>query len=188
MGFYSLKKNNNFVNYRCRFLKAIFFIRQMIILFTLIFYVIRHPIILNFIVILIGFLVSYLIFIMNSSAWFCYLLVIVFLSRIIIIFIYIASLVSNENIKRVKLKFINLLIIFTFIFIFIFLNKNNVAIEKVFIRKYELLKNNNVIEAIYKSYNSLSIEITIFLISYLLLVLIVAVKVASAKKRPLRSK
>lgn len=97
-----------------------------------------------------------------------------------IIIIYITRLASNENIK-IDWKTIILIFLtstITFLTVKIKIKKSAIDLENFFERAPFIL--------IYKTYNKILREMSLILIIYLLVVLIVAIKIISLKKGPLK--
>lgn len=165
----------------------ILFSRQIIIIFLLTFLFINNPLIIGFILIVIRMIIRVNMFILSTTPWISYILVIIFLSGIIIIFIYIARLATNEPLK-IKFTSISLFIMLRPLILVIYLSyKNN----------YKNIINLNILrdskisprfKLIYKTYRHISNEITIIIIIYLLVVLIAAVKITLTNHLPLRRK
>lgn len=160
-----------------------------LILYTtaIIFIVINHPLIIGFTLMLSRIIYGVMLYLLNSSSWFIYILVIIFVRGVIVIFIYISSLSSNEPITfsfttLYKINFIFLII--SPLFILTKQLKTNYLtinlINQIFFQ--------SSINLIYKTYNKILLEITILLTIYLLVVLIVAIKIVNNFKIPLRSK
>jgi NADH-ubiquinone oxidoreductase chain 6 len=101
------------------------------------------------------------------------------LGGIIVLFIYISSLASNEKFS-LFLSDIYLQIIFLIIAI---------IFRRIFLRGENLIKKKiELSKIIYKIYSENIIEITIFTILYLIITLIVVVKITSIFSGPIRSK
>lgn len=128
----------------------------------------------------------------TKSFWFSYILFLVFLGGILVLFIYVTSLASNEIFSiSIKLTILSIILLSTLFLISIIIDKN--LVRNWFI--------NNEIESItnyysYFSENSLSLNklynfptnfVTIILINYLLITLIAVVKITKLSKGPLRS-
>ena len=165
------------------------FILSSTLLFILITFIIsNHPLIIGFLLIISRILYGLIFYILNSIPWLVYILVIIFVRGAIVIFIYIASLSSNEpiniiikpTIKNILLAIIILSILFIFI--------KQLKINYINLNSINQFLRINSIEVIYKTYNFILIEITISLTIYLLLVLIVRVKIVKNFKLPLRTK
>lgn len=165
----------------------ILIITQLILTTSFFFIMTNHPLTLRFILIVIRILYGVTLCLFNLSSWLSYILIIVFLRGIIVIIIYITSLSSNDPLK-IRFK----LIIFitpltTAVTGYIFINKNQTYINIKNIRTLNNSLINHSLNIVYKTYN-INWKITLLLILYLLIVLIVAVKITSLNKGPLRTK
>ena len=111
------------------------------------------------------------------------MLIIVFLRGSIVIFIYITSISSNEIIN-LDIKFLPLMILLITI---LTLNNNTTSFNFKNLRPLKNIINRNSVELIYKTYNFSLNFFTLFIIIYLLLIIIVAVKISTTAKAPLRT-
>lgn len=133
---------------------------------------------------------------LTKTFWFSYSLFLIFLGGILILFIYITSIASNEIFKfhiNKKIIFIFFCLLIIFIFLLIFSNYNNILINKILnLENQSILDFNNLIFennlTLNKLYNFPTNIITILLINYLFLTLIVTVKITNIFEGPLRSK
>ena len=124
----------------------------------------------------------------NISFWFSYILFLIFLGGILVLFIYVTSLASNEIFKP---SIISLLIIILasstrrfFLFLDPIILYQNILMKiSSFILNFHFCTD---IELINTIYNSTNINITIFIVFYLLLTLIVVVKITDRFFGPLR--
>lgn len=129
----------------------------------------------------------------SNSFWFSYILFLIFIGGILILFIYIASLSSNEKIK-VSFKyiifwilFINLIFIISQFLIdnFFLIWTKNLEIN-IINDYYQLIDENFLILS--KIYDIPNNKLTIIIIIYLLLTLIIIVKITNSFIGPLRTK
>lgn len=113
-----------------------------------------------------------------KNFWFSYILILIIIGGLLILFIYITRIASNEKFKfNIKIILIlTLLIILTLII-------NNYSFE---INELTYINNLNIWNSIRKYYNFPNYKITIFIIIYLLITLIVVVKISKTNKGPLR--
>ena len=136
-----------------------------------------------FIAILTGFL--------TKSFWFSYILFLIFLGGILVLFIYVTSLASNE-IFSISIKLIIWRLSTIIIIIFIIWINDNVILYLKFLNEEitELINQNSyIIEnslRLNKLYNYPTNIITIILINYLLITLIAIVKITKLFHGPLR--
>uniref|UniRef100_A0AB39A6R1 NADH-ubiquinone oxidoreductase chain 6 n=1 Tax=Harnischia angularis TaxID=3231395 RepID=A0AB39A6R1_9DIPT len=133
---------------------------------------------------------------LTKSFWFSYSLFLIFLGGMLILFMYMTSIASNEMFKfSVNLKMMSLIsfiILSALLFIFIF------DFKMLFFNKIFNIDNSNLIEmknlfmennlTLNKLYNFPMNIITILLINYLFLTLIATVKITNIFEGPLRPK
>lgn len=128
---------------------------------------------------------------MAKSFWFSYVLFLIFLGGILVLFIYVTSLASNEIFNfSIKLIIIILIRFILFYIILYFIDKNliinyiiNNENENILIIKSYLIENSLILN---KLYNFPINFITIILIIYLFLTLIAVVKITNIFEGPLR--
>ena len=125
----------------------------------------------------------------NVSFWFSYILFLIFLGGILVLFIYITSLASNEIFSPsisiitfilIRMPIILLLIIITDNTILTQLNYFKIPI--VF-KELPYISDLSLVSIIY---NSTNLNLTIFIVFYLFLTLIVVVKITNIFFGPLR--
>ena len=162
-----------------------------------IFLTIKHPLSIGLALITQTLFLSLFTGIYTSIFWFSYSLFLIFIGGILILFIYITSLASNEtfifslNFKLSKFFFLLITIIIIFVYLTDFkslfiINKtlNHETFNLIFIKT--LIEQNNLI--LNKIYNFPINIITIILVNYLFLTLIATVKITNIFKGPLRPK
>nr|UPX88307.1 NADH dehydrogenase subunit 6 [Astacus leptodactylus] len=126
----------------------------------------------------------------SHSFWFSYILFLIFLGGMLVLFIYVASLASNEMFKP---SFNYLYIVFfltiitSFMLIFfdpmmIYSNFNLLSSSVMLWYKFDM--NSLLVSTIYSYF---SMFFTLFLITYLLLTLFVVVKIINPFSSPLRT-
>lgn len=128
-----------------------------------------------------------------QTFWFSYILFIVFLGGILVLFIYVCSLASNEifnfSIKIITISIITYFIIFILLFIINYIYTINYFsindIEIINDIKRIILENSLILNKLYNFPNNI---ITILLINYLFLTLIAVVKITNLFEGPLRPK
>nr|BDL61421.1 NADH dehydrogenase subunit 6 [Ilyoplax integra] len=122
----------------------------------------------------------------NFSFWFSYILFLVFLGGMLVLFIYVASLASNEAfMPPTTLTMLFIMTSFFFSFLLLFLDPFlSTASSSLPISSIQSLMSTPLI--ISWIYNSPSMMFTIFIVSYLLLMLIIVVKIVNMFKAPLR--
>nr|YP_004935228.1 NADH dehydrogenase subunit 6 [Protoplasa fitchii]AET13053.1 NADH dehydrogenase subunit 6 [Protoplasa fitchii] len=172
-------------------LTLIFLSSSLII--SIIFFYMKHPLAMGLILLIQTFFVCLITGLLSKSFWFSYILFLTFLGGMLILFIYITSLASNE---MFSLSMNILLIIFSMFmmifFIFMILDKMILIyffsnLEMMSILNLNSFLNENALN-LNKLYNFPMNMITILLINYLFLTLIAIVKITNINYGPLRTK
>nr|YP_010398707.1 NADH dehydrogenase subunit 6 [Hylemya nigrimana]UQK95126.1 NADH dehydrogenase subunit 6 [Hylemya nigrimana] len=158
--------------------------------FNFIFMNMKHPLSMGLTLLIQTTLVCLTTGLMTKSFWFSYILFLVFLGGMLVLFIYVTSLASNEMFSfSIKLLLTSLMIFTLMILILFFMDKNmllqysNSEIQlNCSINSY--LMENSL--ALNKLYNYPTNLLTIMLMNYLLITLIIVVKITNLFKGPLR--
>nr|YP_010946801.1 NADH dehydrogenase subunit 6 [Pseudoglomeris angustifolia]WGO57558.1 NADH dehydrogenase subunit 6 [Pseudoglomeris angustifolia] len=151
-------------------------------MFSILFTQMKYPLSLGMILLIQTMMISSITGMISQSFWFSYMLFLVFLGGMLILFIYVTSLISNEIISMsTKMITINFTLFLPFMFMNSFLlNTNN-------LESLNFLSTNNELPLLLiKIYNYPSGVITIMLAMYLFITLIAVVKITSISKGPLR--
>lgn len=132
------------------------------------FIFLNHPLSIGIILILQTFLFSFFAGIIMPSFWYSYILILIFLGGLLILFIYVSSIASNEQIlnKPLLTPFMIILVWFSILALFLIYDK-------------QFIINDNILERYSPKWIfriSLSI-ISLFLIIYLFIVLLAIVKI-----------
>nr|ALO70375.1 NADH deshydrogenase subunit 6 [Batrisodes sp. 1 EF-2015] len=155
------------------------------ILLSLIFFIstlflfMKHPLSMGLMLLIQTTLVSLIIGTMISNFWFSYILFLVFISGMLILFMYMINIASNEMLKISKILIILSLIMIFFLLLnwfimdpmninMINLNYNNI---KLYFNKYFYYPNNILI---------------LFIMLYLFITLISSLKIINLKHGPIR--
>nr|YP_010555045.1 NADH dehydrogenase subunit 6 [Schizodactylus jimo]UYR20465.1 NADH dehydrogenase subunit 6 [Schizodactylus jimo] len=154
---------------------------------------INHPLILTLLIMFQTLIICLLSGWMAQSFWFSYILFLIFLGGMLVLFIYITSLASNEmmsiNMKSMYSTITILMtmaILLTFMDTF-FINSFNFN-EDMEIMHNSINSYNESSTHLIKLYNSPNNLITVTMILYLFLTLIVIVKITDIFQGPLRQK
>nr|YP_010046631.1 NADH dehydrogenase subunit 6 [Culex sitiens]QPJ78549.1 NADH dehydrogenase subunit 6 [Culex sitiens] len=158
---------------------------------SFIFMQMKHPLAMGLMLLIQTFLTCLMTGIYSKTFWFSYVLFLIFMGGMLVLFIYVTSLSSNEMFSMsFKLTFISIMMIFLFIIISYFFD--NTLMEN-FIKNNEsiqLFNNNNLFYenflSLNKMYNFPTNLITLLLINYLFLTLLVTVKITKKNYGPLR--
>nr|AKP94530.1 NADH dehydrogenase subunit 6 [Macracanthopsis nodipes] len=157
---------------------------SMIISLTFLFT--KHPLSMGMTLILQTITLSLITGLIIKSFWFSYILLIIMLSGMLVLFIYMASVASNEKFNTsIKMTFLILLLIMTSVIMTMMTEQiNNNSPEKI-TKMYSI---NDQIMNLIKMYNNHNMSITITVILYLLLTMVVISYIVNVMEGPLRSK
>nr|ALI86969.1 NADH dehydrogenase subunit 6 [Heterometrus longimanus] len=126
-----------------------------------------HPLTMGIFLMLSTSLVAFSLYFIFGYSWYSYIMILVFLGGMLILFIYIASLASNELLKLKSFYWISGVVLFI-----------------IPVGDWIMLKGENSIMKIYES--APTSVITLFLASYLLFTFIGVTKLVDMEKGPLR--
>nr|AML26103.1 NADH dehydrogenase subunit 6 [Staphylinidae sp. BMNH 1274257] len=154
------------------------------LLLSMIFMFLNHPMSMGLILLMQTIIVSLITGMMNSNFWFSYILFLIMIGGMLVIFIYMTSIASNEmfnysnSILYLSLTTINAMML-------IMLIQDNYFINYFFnYNKYLFTLNTSLM----KFFNYPSIFIMIMMIIYLFITLIAIVKITKIEYGPLRPK
>nr|YP_010894843.1 NADH dehydrogenase subunit 6 [Amiota nagatai]WJW73356.1 NADH dehydrogenase subunit 6 [Amiota nagatai] len=164
---------------------------SLILMISIIFINMIHPLSMGLMLLIQTLLICLLTGLMTKNFWYSYILFLIFMGGLLVLFIYVTSLASNEMFNlSLKLTLLSMIILFILLLMSLIIDKPT----------FMFFLNNNEMETINNDYsyfleNSLSLNklynyptnfITILLMNYLLITLIVIVKITKLFKGPLR--
>nr|QEL51279.1 NADH dehydrogenase subunit 6 [Carabus hortensis] len=161
---------------------------------TIIFIFLNHPLSMGLILLIQTILISLISGIFSYTYWFSYILFLVMIGGMLVLFMYMTSLASNEMFNfSTKLSMTMLMLLSTLIMIYMLMDymmlnplfKNSNLME--FYNNMMFMKNENNY-TLNKIYNMPNNIITLMLVNYLFLTLIAVVKITDIKSGPLRQK
>nr|AMH84600.1 NADH dehydrogenase subunit 6 [Chrysomya megacephala] len=163
---------------------------SLLFIFNFIFMNMKHPLAMGLTLLIQTTLVCLTSGLMTKSFWFSYILFLVFLGGMLVLFIYVTSLASNEMFTfSIKLLLISLSIFFVMIITLFFMDKNlliqyqNLEVKSIYDMNSYLMENSLSLNKLYNYPTNL---LTILLMNYLLITLIAVVKITKLFKGPLR--
>nr|YP_010586931.1 NADH dehydrogenase subunit 6 [Agria mihalyii]UZZ45796.1 NADH dehydrogenase subunit 6 [Agria mihalyii] len=163
---------------------------SLMFIFSFIFMNMKHPLAMGLTLLIQTTLICMMSGLMTKTFWFSYILFLVFLGGMLVLFIYVTSLASNEMFTlSIKLMIISLMIFFTSMIILYFLDKtmllqySNLEIKSTFNMNSYLMETSLSLNKLYNHPTNL---LTILLMNYLLITLIAVVKITKLFKGPLR--
>nr|AVN67719.1 NADH dehydrogenase subunit 6 [Eurycotis decipiens] len=153
---------------------------------SILFMQMKHPLALGLMLLMQTIIICLMTGLLSQSFWFSYVLFLIFLGGMLILFIYVTSLASNEMFSM-SMKTLMLMLLM-FILLMLFINKMNIMSNNM-----EMLLHNNIyltenetMNSLMKLYNQPTNMIVIMLASYLFLTLIAIVNITNINKGPLR--
>nr|AVM85713.1 NADH dehydrogenase subunit 6 [Anopheles gambiae] len=166
-------------------------IMMMCLIMSFIFMQMKHPLSMGLMLLIQTFLTCLITGIYVKSFWFSYVLFLIFLGGMLILFIYVTSLSSNEMFTMsFKLTMFSLILFSFSMVIFFILDKTLIEqfIINMEMEKFSMANNliNENILSLNKMYNFPTNLITLLLINYLFLTLLVTVKITKKFYGPLR--
>nr|YP_010287634.1 NADH dehydrogenase subunit 6 [Botyodes principalis]UKT61965.1 NADH dehydrogenase subunit 6 [Botyodes principalis] len=171
------------------------FFSLLIILFSFIMLFLHHPLSMGLMILTQTMLTCFLSGIMLSTYWFSYILFLTFLGGLLVLFIYVSSIASNEIFKisfNMKMMFFfSLISIFLISYMYMYnlnwmnFNINNMEMNKFF-NTFLFFNNENKIN-LSKLYNNQTFLIMMMMVIYLFITLIAVVKITNIFYGPLRS-
>nr|QTC08120.1 NADH dehydrogenase subunit 6 [Parachauliodes asahinai] len=163
------------------------FLMSMNLLMSINFTMMNHPLAMGLILLIQTILISLITGYMLQTFWFSYILFLIMLGGMLVLFIYMTSLASNElfsfSMKSFMLNsmifFITLIMftLFTPYFNLLNLDMNNFKLISIY-------SENNI--ELLKLYNFPTMNMTLMLVMYLFLTLIIVVKITNINQGPLR--
>nr|WAX39282.1 NADH dehydrogenase subunit 6 [Bundoksia longissima] len=160
-------------------------IMMLMMVTSVMFTQMKHPLAMGMILLIQTIIMCMMSGLLSQSFWFSYVLFLMFIGGMLVLFIYVTSLASNEMFYM-SMKMMLMMIIITFMMLM--LTKMNLPINNMEMMTNENIYNmeNEMMNSLMKLYNQPTNLITIMLVSYLFLTLIVVVKITNISKGPLR--
>nr|YP_009943621.1 NADH dehydrogenase subunit 6 [Hemerobius spodipennis]QOD41875.1 NADH dehydrogenase subunit 6 [Hemerobius spodipennis] len=161
----------------------------LMILISMNFILMTHPLSMGLMLLIQTILISLLCGMMYYTYWFSYILFLVMIGGMLILFIYMTSLASNELFNLNMNTVIFMMIIFSLMLSLSYFYDNFMFLIKNFeVNNINNLINNENSFNLIKLYNNPTMNITMMVINYLLLTLIIVVKITDISYGPLRQK
>nr|YP_008081537.1 NADH dehydrogenase subunit 6 [Erynnis montanus]AGJ72736.1 NADH dehydrogenase subunit 6 [Erynnis montanus] len=170
------------------------FLSLMMIFISIILFFLKHPLSLGLLILtqtLMSCLISGMII---NTYWFSYILFLTFLGGLLVLFIYVSSIASNELFEISMNNKMMFIIIISFIFLLSIMLMNNLNWMNLFINSYELNNffnmflffNNENNMNLTKLYNNQTYFLMMMMMIYLFITLVAVVKITNIFYGPLR--
>nr|YP_448930.1 NADH dehydrogenase subunit 6 [Tamolanica tamolana]ABB90941.1 NADH dehydrogenase subunit 6 [Tamolanica tamolana] len=163
----------------------LYLLLSLSIILSIIFLFLNHPLSMGLILFLQAISMCFISGFMSLSFWFSYVLLLIYLGGMLVLFMYVTSLASNEMFfysNKILFKIIFLPLIFMLIYFIYPYYPSNMYENMENSLTLSLIPNNFLL----KMYNQPINMITILIASYLFLTLIAVVKIINIYKGPLR--
>nr|UKO33017.1 NADH dehydrogenase subunit 6 [Stenochironomus sp. 1CZ] len=162
------------------------------------FIFLSHPVSMNMNLMMQTLLISIFSGLFLSSFWFSYSLFLIFLGGMLILFLYMTAIASNEKFSmKMNLKFPLIIVLMSnfFVMIFLFIKNPLMFFNKMFNLEVEKFKDSSMINffnsnypLLNKIYNFPMNLLSLSFMMYLFLTLIATVKISTSNKTPMRKK
>nr|AKR06307.1 NADH dehydrogenase subunit 6 [Tenebrio molitor]UAJ48198.1 NADH dehydrogenase subunit 6 [Tenebrio molitor] len=158
-------------------------IMSMNLYLTITFLMMNHPLSMGFVLLMQTIMISLITGNMNQNMWFSYILFLIMVGGMLILFMYMTSIASNE-----KFKMNNKAIIMSITIPLTMLTLNFLMMNTQMKNNEMTVMNNNtsMISTMNKFFTFPSSMIMIFMIMYLFMALVVTVKITNFKKGTMR--
>nr|YP_009127050.1 NADH dehydrogenase subunit 6 [Peirates lepturoides]AHH93180.1 NADH dehydrogenase subunit 6 [Peirates lepturoides] len=164
-----------------------FFMMMMSLLMSILFPMMKHPLSMGLILIMQTIIIAMISGMMINMFWFSYILIMTILSGMLVLFIYMASIASNEKFNSSMKTSMHVILMFSLSIILSF-----------FVDQMEMMKNwppkkESIMDAEYlltlnKMFNMHNMYIIILMIAYLFLTMIIISYIVNVHEGPLRMK
>nr|WGO58039.1 NADH dehydrogenase subunit 6 [Rhabdoblatta ecarinata] len=153
------------------------------LIMAMIFTQMNHPLAMGLILLLQTVMITMITGLLTQSFWFSYVLFLIFLGGMLVLFIYVTSLASNEMFSLSTKLIIFMMFMLPMMFFLIYFMSTNLMNQETM---NFMMYNNMTSLSLIKLYNFPTSIITIMLASYLFLTLIAVVKITNIFVGPLR--
>nr|AML25932.1 NADH dehydrogenase subunit 6 [Staphylinidae sp. BMNH 1274219] len=150
--------------------------------FSLMFMLMKHPISMGIILLIQTLLTALLMNYLLLNAWFSYIMMLIMIGGLLILFIYMTSLIANE-----KFKFNPIILFKTIIIMISSMMLINLKFNLFMYNKSNLMFN-YYLNINFNKFLTSNSMLMLLMIIYLLMVLIAVVKISTLKSGPLRQK
>nr|YP_009185941.1 NADH dehydrogenase subunit 6 [Rugilus geniculatus]ALO70863.1 NADH deshydrogenase subunit 6 [Rugilus geniculatus] len=158
---------------------------MMSLMFSSIFFFLNHPLSMGMILLSQTILISLITGLLSINFWFSYIMFLIMIGGMLVLFIYMTSIASNELFKfSIKIMSYSLIMLFI-IFINLIMKIN---LMEYFLMNFNLLDYISINFSLNKFINYPSNYIMFLMIIYLLITLIAVVKIINLNYGPLRQK
>nr|YP_009995477.1 NADH dehydrogenase subunit 6 [Ochthebius scopuli]QNP09932.1 NADH dehydrogenase subunit 6 [Ochthebius scopuli] len=163
----------------------LFILLMLNIILSVNFMFMMHPLSMGLTLLMQTILITLITGFMNFNFWFSYILFLIMIGGMLVLFIYMTSIASNEKFKfNIKLMILLSFMMIGNMIIYMMIDKNLIMLNN---SNFNINTNINYL-MMSKFYNTPSNKIMFMMIIYLLITLIAVVKITDFKSGPLRQK
>nr|YP_009571944.1 NADH dehydrogenase subunit 6 [Narosa nigrisigna]QBH74723.1 NADH dehydrogenase subunit 6 [Narosa nigrisigna] len=166
----------------------------MLMMISFIMFFINHPLSMGLLILVQTLMTCLISGLLIETYWFSYILFLIFLGGLLVLFIYVSSIASNELFKISNKNKIYFIFSFMLIFLMSFFLMNNLSWMNFFINleiynyfNYFIFINNENMINLSKLYNNQTFFLMMILIIYLFISLVAVIKITNIFYGPLRS-
>nr|AXS65718.1 NADH dehydrogenase subunit 6 [Cerambycidae sp. 7 KM-2017] len=164
-------------------------INYLIIIITIMFLFMNHPLTLGLMLLIQTILIAFLSSLMNLNSWFSYILFLIMIGGMLILFIYMTSIASNEKFLLSSNLMITFMISMIFLVIAMFMYESILFNLKISLfESMNMHIHNNYKLTMNKLFQPPMMNLFTIMISYLFITLIMVVKITNLNYGPLRQK
>nr|YP_010024745.1 NADH dehydrogenase subunit 6 [Pseudothemis zonata]QOQ35030.1 NADH dehydrogenase subunit 6 [Pseudothemis zonata] len=157
----------------------------LMIMNSLLFSSMKHPMNMGLMLLLQTLMMAILTGMMSYTSWFSYILFLVFLGGMLVLFIYMTSIASNEFFNKSTYSILFIIIVSTMLLLMMML-MDPLMISMPSMQEYMNQATDSKM-TMTTLYNNPSSIITVFMVMYLFLTLIIIVSITKFNKGPLRA-
>nr|YP_010411296.1 NADH dehydrogenase subunit 6 [Megalocaria dilatata]URN72806.1 NADH dehydrogenase subunit 6 [Megalocaria dilatata] len=146
----------------------------------------KHPLSMGFLILIHTILTCLILGMMSSNFWFSYILILVMIGGLLVLFIYMTSIASNEKFNYNNIMFIMMILM---LFMYIYSQTNNFYLNQFNLNNeltYNFMNKENFKFNMSKFLNFPNSNIFIITIFYLLVTMIAIVKITKLNFGPLK--
>nr|YP_010968312.1 NADH dehydrogenase subunit 6 [Ceriagrion nipponicum]WNN67121.1 NADH dehydrogenase subunit 6 [Ceriagrion nipponicum] len=154
---------------------------------SMIFIMMKHPMSMGVTLLMQTVIICVITSNMSKTSWFSYILFLVFLGGMLILFIYMTSVASNELFMKNKLSSFVAIILGMMLMMMVFVSIDPMLLNNNSQETMEFLIKNNEAMMTMSLFNYPNNIMTIAVVLYLFLTLVVVVKITESHQGPLRS-
>nr|AML26046.1 NADH dehydrogenase subunit 6 [Staphylinidae sp. BMNH 1274251] len=156
------------------------------LLLTVIFLFLNHPLTMGLILLMQTMLIALITGLLNINFWFSYILFLIMVGGMLVLFIYMTSIASNEMFNYSNKIMLTMLMMILMIMLFTFLTDNFLFSLNMNFMENNFIFNSNIM--LIKFFNYPSMFMIFFMIIYLFITLVAVVKITKIEYGPLRQK